>query len=48
MRSVFLPANFALKEPAGTWEIGKIALVLVIWLVVGTLLAIRSFKWSRQ
>ena len=48
MRSVFLPANFATQEPAHSWEIGKIAIILIVWLVAGTLLAIRSFKWSRQ
>ncbi len=48
MRSVFLPNNFALQEVAHKWEIGKIAIVLVAWLVAGTFLAARSFKWSRQ
>jgi ABC-2 type transport system permease protein len=48
MRSVFLPNNFALQEVAHTWEIGKIAIVLIAWLVAGTFLAARSFKWSRQ
>ena len=48
MRSVFLPANFASQEVAHSWEIGKIALILVAWLVAGTFLAMRSFKWSRQ
>ena len=48
MRSVFLPANFASQEVAHSWEIGKIALILTAWLVAGTFLAVRSFKWSRQ
>ncbi len=48
MRSVFLPAKFASHEVAHSWEIGKIALILTAWLVVGTFLAMRSFKWSRQ
>jgi len=48
MRSVFLPANFASQEVAHSWEIGKIALILIAWLVAGTFLAMRSFKWSRQ
>ena len=48
MRSVFLPANFASQEVAHSWEIGKIALILTAWLVAGTFLAMRSFKWSRQ
>jgi ABC-2 type transport system permease protein len=48
MRSVFLPEDFATQEVAGDWELGKTALVLIIWLVLGLLVAIRTFKWSRQ
>ena len=48
VRSVFLPDSFAAQEVAHNWEIRKIALVLFAWLVAGTFLAIRSFKWSRQ
>jgi ABC-2 type transport system permease protein len=46
MRSVFLPEGFATQEVAGNWEVSRIAIVLVIWAVAGTLLALRSFKWS--
>ena len=48
MRSVFLPDSFASQEVAHTWEIGRTALVLVVWLVLGTIMAARSFKWSDQ
>jgi ABC-2 type transport system permease protein len=48
MRSVFLPDSFALKEPGHSWEIGKIAVILIVWLVIGTVLSIRSFKWSKE
>ena len=48
MRSVFLPADFATQEVAGDWEIGKTALILVIWLVLGLIFSIKTFKWSRQ
>ena len=48
MRSVFLPDSFATQEVAHSWELGRIALVLIAWLVAGTFLATRSFKWSRQ
>ena len=48
MRSVFLPNDFARQEVAHSWEIGKIAIILTAWLVAGTFLAARSFKWSRQ
>jgi ABC-2 type transport system permease protein len=48
MRSVFLPEDFATQEVAGDWELGKTALILIIWLVLGLLVAIKTFKWSRQ
>ena len=48
MRSVFLPADFATQEVAGNWEIGKTALILIIWLILGLLISIKTFKWSRQ
>ena len=48
MRSVFLPDDFATQEVAQSWEIGKTAIVLVIWLIVGLFFAIRTFKWSRE
>ena len=46
MRSVFLPDSFATQEVAHTWEISRTYLVLVIWLIVGTLFALKKFKWS--
>jgi ABC-2 type transport system permease protein len=48
MRSVFLPEDFATQEVAGTWEIGKTAIILIIWLVAGLVISIRTFKWSRE
>jgi ABC-2 type transport system permease protein len=48
MRSVFLPDSFAVREPSHNWELGKIALYLIIWSAVGLLLSVRTFKWSRQ
>ena len=48
MRSVFLPADFATQEVAGDWEIGKTALILLIWLIIGLFVSIKTFKWSRQ
>ena len=48
MRSVFLPADFATQEVAGDWEIGKTALILIIWLFLGLIISIKTFKWSRQ
>jgi ABC-2 type transport system permease protein len=46
LRSVFLPDALAAEEPAGSWELGRVALVLGIWCVVGLLLCVRTFTWQ--
>jgi ABC-2 type transport system permease protein len=46
MRSVFLPDQFAAQEPAGSWEHGRVALVLVGWAVLAFVLAVRTFRWE--
>ena len=46
MRSVFLPDSFAVKEVAASWEVSRILIALLIWLVVGTALALKTFRWS--
>jgi ABC-2 type transport system permease protein len=46
MRSVFLPDSFAVREVAHTWETGRTLTVLLIWSIAGTLLALKTFKWS--
>jgi ABC-2 type transport system permease protein len=48
MRSVFLPDDYTSVEPAGTWEHGRIALVLAVWCVVGLGLALRFFRWRSR
>jgi ABC-2 type transport system permease protein len=48
MRSVFLPENFATQEVAGNWEISKTAIILLIWLIIGLAISIKTFKWSRE
>ncbi len=48
MRSVFLPESFALQEPAGSWELPRVALVLLVWAVVGIVLALRGFRWQNR
>jgi len=45
LRSVFLPDVLATQEPAGSWELGRVALVLTAWVVVGLLLCVRTFRW---
>jgi ABC-2 type transport system permease protein len=46
LRSVFLPDVLAAEEPAGSWELGRVALVLGIWCVVGLALCVRTFRWQ--
>lgn len=46
LRSVFLPHSFARLEAAGSWEHGRIALVLAGWSVAGLLLCLRTFRWK--
>ncbi len=48
MRSVFLPDSFAAAEPAGDWQHGLMVLVLVVWVVAGTALCLRTFRWTRR
>ena len=48
MRSVFLPDSFAANEVAKSWETGRTFIILVIWLVVGFFISLRTFKWSRE
>ena len=48
MRSVFLPENFATQEVAQSWELGKTALILGIWLLIGLYISLKTFKWSRE
>jgi len=48
MRSVFLPENFATQEVAGSWEINKTAIILLIWTIIGLAISIKTFKWSRE
>lgn len=48
MRAVFLPESFASQEVAADYELGRIALILFIWSVVGLVFAIKTFKWLRR
>lgn len=48
MRYVFLPDSFATQEVAGDFELGKIAIILTLWTIIGTLIAIKTFKWMRR
>ena len=46
MRSVFLPDNFATQEVAKNWEVTRTYQILIIWLVLGFVIALRKFKWT--
>jgi ABC-2 type transport system permease protein len=48
MRSVFLPASFESAEPSGSWQLGWIAIVLLIWLVAGLVASRLTFRWIRK
>ncbi|GAB7039454.1 MULTISPECIES: ABC transporter permease [Catenuloplanes] len=45
-RSVFLPDAVAAQEVAGSWEHGRIALVLTAWCLVGLALCLATFRWT--
>jgi ABC-2 type transport system permease protein len=48
MRSVFLPPEFALAEAEGSWQHPATAIVLIMWLVVGIVVSMRTFRWLRR
>ena len=48
LRSVFLPDEFQNVEPGGSWQLEWVAIVLLIWLVVGMALSVRTFRWDRS
>jgi ABC-2 type transport system permease protein len=45
-RSVFLPDTAAGFEAGGAWEHGRIALVLLAWCVIGSVLCLSTFRWT--
>lgn len=47
MRSVFLPDYFEAAEASGSWQHGATAAMLAIWLVIGLVVALRTFRWLR-
>lgn len=48
LRGVFLPHAAAALEPAGSWEYGRIALVLGAWCVGGLALCLLTFRWKAR
>jgi len=48
LRAAFLPDTFATVESAGSWELGRVALVLGAWCVGGLLLCRFTFRWTSR
>lgn len=48
MREVFYPDHLATLEMAGTWELGRTALVLGGWAALGLVLCLTTFSWYRR
>ncbi len=47
-RSVFLPDSMMGQEAAGSWELGRTALVLGAWCVLGVVLCLVLFRWTNR
>jgi len=47
-RSVFLPDSMMAREAAGSWELGKTAMVLGTWCVLGLALCLLTFRWTNK
>ncbi len=47
-RAAFLPEHLATMEPAGTFYLPMVALVLGIWLLVAAVLARITFRWMKR
>ncbi|WP_436527365.1 ABC transporter permease [Actinoplanes sp. HUAS TT8] len=47
-RYVFLPDSMKSLEAAGAWELGRTALVIGAWCVIGLVLCLATFRWSEK
>jgi ABC-2 type transport system permease protein len=48
LRYALLPDWVAANEPANEWELGRIAAVLIAWLLAGAVVARLTFRWDRS
>ena len=48
MRSVFYPEGMVGLEMAGSWETGRTLLVLAAWSLVGLVLCVTTFRWTKR
>jgi ABC-2 type transport system permease protein len=46
MRYVFLPDSAESLEVGGSWNLGMCAFMLVLWAVIGFVLAVKLFRWT--
>lgn len=47
LRASWLPDAFAASEQGGAWNLGLVAIVLAAWTVVGVILSLLTFRWTR-
>lgn len=47
MRSVLLPGDMVHDEPSGTWQLGLVAGMLGLWLIIGLVITAFTFRWTR-
>jgi ABC-2 type transport system permease protein len=48
MRAVFLPESFAAREPAGSAELDRVAVVLLLWCLGALLVCRLTFRWTTR
>ncbi|MET8233471.1 ABC transporter permease [Micromonospora sp. NPDC005298] len=48
LRAVFLPESFGAQEPGGSFELGRVALVLGLWCVIGLVVCLTTFRWTTK
>ncbi|RZT80764.1 ABC-2 type transport system permease protein [Micromonospora violae] len=48
LRSVFLPESFGAQEPGGSFELGRVAMVLALWCVIGLVVCLTTFRWTTK
>ncbi|HEX6360093.1 ABC transporter permease [Actinophytocola sp.] len=47
-RAAFLPDSMMTREAAASWELGKTALILGGWCVLGLALCLMTFRWTNK
>jgi ABC-2 type transport system permease protein len=48
LRSAFLGDAFGAQEAAGSYQLGRVALILSAWVVVGLVLCLLTFRWTKS